>query len=140
MKNCVSISTRIALLVILIIGCLCTTACNNPVPSVITATTSGLTSIATATPTIKAAVATTKPTTKATARSSTSQYSSSSSFTNKYGTRTTKCAISGCNNYIATSGDTNCCTTHSRKCLECRKYIDSDAMYCMDCIRKAFGK
>ncbi len=60
-----------------------------------------------------------------------------SSFTNKYGTPTTKCAHSGCNNYIASSGDTNCCTTHSNKCLECNKYIDEDAMYCMDCLTKA---
>ena len=58
-------------------------------------------------------------------------------FTNKYGTPTTKCAHAGCNNYIASSGDTNCCTTHSNKCLECGKYIDEDAMYCMDCLSKA---
>ena len=58
-------------------------------------------------------------------------------FTNKFGTATTKCAHKGCSNYIASSGDTNCCTTHSRKCLECGCYIDEDAMYCMDCIEKA---
>lgn len=63
--------------------------------------------------------------------------SSKSSFTNKYGTPTTKCAHSGCNNYIASSGDTNCCTIHSNRCLECGKYIDEDATYCMDCIQKA---
>lgn len=62
-----------------------------------------------------------------------------SSFTNKYGTSTTKCAISGCNNYIAKSGDTNCCTTHSRRCGNCNCYIDSDAMYCMTCISGAVG-
>ena len=62
-----------------------------------------------------------------------------SSFTNKYGTATTKCAHPGCNNYIATSGDTNCCTTHSRKCLECGCYIDEDALYCVSCLRKAIG-
>lgn len=61
-------------------------------------------------------------------------YSSSDSFTNKYGTSTTKCAVAGCENYIASSGDTNCCTTHSNKCGICNKYIDGDAMYCMDCI------
>ena len=66
--------------------------------------------------------------------------SSSSSFTNKYGTSTTKCAHSGCNNYIASSGDTNCCTVHSNKCLECGKYIDGDAMYCMSCITNAANK
>lgn len=63
--------------------------------------------------------------------------SSKSAFTNKYGTATTKCAHSGCDNYIASSGDTNCCTTHSNKCLECGKYIDEDAMYCMSCITNA---
>ena len=63
--------------------------------------------------------------------------SGSGSFSNKYGTRTTKCAISDCENYIAKSGDTNCCTDHSNKCAECYCYIDSDAMYCMDCISGA---
>lgn len=69
--------------------------------------------------------------------SSSSSSKSQSSFTNKFGTRTTKCAISGCTNYIASSGDTNCCTKHSRKCMECYCYIDSDAMYCMSCLEKA---
>lgn len=63
--------------------------------------------------------------------------SSGTSFTNAYGTADTKCAHSGCNNYIASSGDTNCCTTHSNKCLECGKYIDEDAVYCMSCLSKA---
>ena len=58
-------------------------------------------------------------------------------FTNKYGTPTTKCAHSGCGNYIASSGDTNCCESHSNICLECYKYIDEDAMYCMDCLTEA---
>ena len=62
------------------------------------------------------------------------------SFTNKYGTPTTKCVHPGCNNYIADSGDTNCCTTHSAKCLNCGKYIDEDAMYCMDCITGSVNK
>ena len=66
-----------------------------------------------------------------------SSSSGSGSFTNKYGTSTTKCAVSGCNNYIARSGDTNCCTTHSNRCLGCRCYIDSDATYCMSCIYNA---
>ena len=65
------------------------------------------------------------------------QESSNAPFTNKYGTQTTKCAHSGCNNYIASSGDTNCCVVHSNKCLDCGKYIDEDAMYCMDCLTKA---
>lgn len=61
-------------------------------------------------------------------------YTTSKSFTNKYGTSTTKCAAAGCNNYIASSGDTNCCTAHSNRCGVCNKYIDGDAMYCIDCI------
>lgn len=60
-----------------------------------------------------------------------------SSFTNKYGTETTKCAHGGCENYIAKSGDTNCCSTHSKRCLECNCYIDEDATYCMGCLRTA---
>lgn len=63
--------------------------------------------------------------------------SSTSSFTNAYGTSTTKCAHPGCNNYIASSGDTNCCTTHSNRCLNCNKYIDEDATYCMSCLTKS---
>jgi len=59
------------------------------------------------------------------------------SFTNAYGTPTTKCAHPGCNNTIAPSGDTNCCTVHSNRCADCGKYIDEDAMYCMDCLRNA---
>ena len=62
---------------------------------------------------------------------------SNSGFTNKFGTPTTKCAHSGCNNFIASSGDTNCCEEHSNKCADCGKYIDEDAMYCMDCLKKA---
>lgn len=65
--------------------------------------------------------------------------STSNSFSNKYGTPTTRCVVSGCSNYIASSGDTNCCVTHSNKCLECRKYIDGDATYCMSCIYSAAG-
>lgn len=60
-----------------------------------------------------------------------------SSFTNQYGTSTTKCAHSGCSNYIASSGDTNCCTTHSNRCYECNCYIDEDANWCMKCIENA---
>ena len=60
-----------------------------------------------------------------------------SSFTNKFGTSTTKCAHSGCSNYIASSGDTNCCTTHSNRCYECNCYIDEDANWCMKCIEDA---
>lgn len=59
------------------------------------------------------------------------------SFTNKYGTRGTICAHSGCTNYIAPSGNTNCCTTHSNRCYECGCYIDEDASWCVDCLAKA---
>ena len=65
---------------------------------------------------------------------------SSNSFTNTYGSPTTKCAHSGCNNPVASSGDTNCCTVHSNRCADCGKYIDEDAMYCMDCLYKASGQ
>ena len=65
--------------------------------------------------------------------------SGGSKFTNKYGTPTTVCAHSGCSNYIVSSGDSAYCSVHSRKCLECGKYIDEDAAYCMDCIKKALN-
>lgn len=59
---------------------------------------------------------------------------STTGFANKYGTAGTRCAYSGCNKYIAASGDTNCCITHSNKCLNCGCYIDNDASFCMDCM------
>ena len=62
--------------------------------------------------------------------------SNEDNFTNEYGTKTTKCRHSGCNNYIASSGDTAYCETHSKRCAECNKYIDEDAVYCMDCIER----
>lgn len=61
-------------------------------------------------------------------------------FTNKFGTPQTICAHSGCNNTIASTGDTNCCTRHSAKCLNCGKYIDEDATYCMECLKKSITK
>ena len=61
-------------------------------------------------------------------------------FTNQYGTPQTICAHSGCNRTIASSGDTNCCTVHSAKCLNCGKYIDEDAVFCMDCLTKSVTK
>ncbi len=73
-------------------------------------------------------------------KTSSTTSSTSVHFTNKYGTSSTKCAHSGCNEYIAPSGDTNCCTKHSRKCLECGKYIDEDALYCIDCLAMAADK
>lgn len=69
-----------------------------------------------------------------------STYSKSySSFSNKYGTASTICAHYGCSNYIASSGDTNCCVMHSNRCAECGCYVDEDASYCMDCINKVFN-
>lgn len=62
------------------------------------------------------------------------------SFTNKYGTPKTICAHTGCNNVIASTGDTNCCTVHSNRCAGCGCYIDEDATFCMDCIEKAINK
>ena len=64
---------------------------------------------------------------------------STKSFTNKYGSSTTKCAIAGCENYTASSGDTNCCAEHSNRCGNCNKYIDSDALFCMDCLEDALN-
>lgn len=61
-------------------------------------------------------------------------------FFNKFGTPSTLCAHAGCKNVIAYSGDTNCCVEHSNKCLNCGKYIDEDAMYCMDCLRESAGR
>lgn len=65
--------------------------------------------------------------------------SNTSSFTNDYGTPDTICMAAGCTRKIATSGDTAYCTTHSGKCLNCRCYVDPDAMYCMDCIKDAIN-
>ena len=64
----------------------------------------------------------------------------SSNFTNKFGTPDTVCAHSGCSNKIASSGDTNCCVSHSKGCGECGCYIDEDALFCMSCIEKAVKK
>lgn len=61
-------------------------------------------------------------------------------FTNIRASSTTKCAHSGCNNYIAPSGDTSYCVTHSHKCLECGIYIDEDALFCVYCIVEAFDE
>lgn len=61
-------------------------------------------------------------------------------FTNQYGTPQTICAHSGCSRTIASTGDTNCCTVHSAECLNCGKYIDEDAVFCMDCLTKSVTK
>lgn len=50
-----------------------------------------------------------------------------------------KCAMSGCNRSAVTSGDSVYCAQHSNRCLNCNKYIDADAMYCMSCLRDALG-
>ena len=61
-------------------------------------------------------------------------------FSNKFGTASTVCAHKDCYNYIANSGDTNCCTSHSRRCSVCNCYIDEDALACMDCLKKVLIK
>ena len=66
--------------------------------------------------------------------------SSGNKFTNKFGTETTKCYEAGCDNYIASSGDTNCCVEHSNRCAYCNCYIDGDAFVCMDCLYDAVGE
>jgi hypothetical protein len=58
-------------------------------------------------------------------------------FHNSFGDMNTKCAYPGCDRRIVTSGDSNCCSAHSNRCGNCNKYIDGDAMFCMDCIREA---
>lgn len=50
------------------------------------------------------------------------------------------CAKPGCSNKAVTSGDSVYCSTHSRRCGNCGCYIDADAMYCMDCLRKALQR
>lgn len=65
--------------------------------------------------------------------------SGNSSFSNKFGTKNTVCAVDGCSKKIATSGDTNCCVTHSNNCGNCGCYIDSDAMFCMSCLEEALS-
>lgn len=65
--------------------------------------------------------------------------SGDTAFTNEYGTAATKCAHSGCENPVASSGDTNCCTIHSNKCAKCGRYIDEDATWCMNCISSALS-
>lgn len=67
---------------------------------------------------------------------SSSYMTNDKNFSNKYGTSTTKCNHNGCNRNIASSGDTNCCEIHSNKCKICSKYIDEDALVCMECVEK----
>lgn len=62
------------------------------------------------------------------ARDNNSQKQSETStiFTNDYGTRTTICAHKGCTNYIASSGDTNCCKESFNRFL----IISLDVLIC----------
>lgn len=55
-------------------------------------------------------------------------------FTNKFGTPETRCVHRNCTNFIASSGDTNCCEEHSNRCGNCDCYIDADAIYCVSCL------
>ena len=48
-----------------------------------------------------------------------------------------KCAMSGCEAYAVTSGDSVYCEQHSERCLNCGCYIDYDAIFCMPCIEDA---
>ena len=58
-------------------------------------------------------------------------------FNNEFGSIDTPCAYPGCSRTIVTSGDSNCCSVHSNRCLNCSRYIDGDAVYCMRCIEEA---
>lgn len=58
----------------------------------------------------------------------------------KVDTTSTKCLHSGCSNLAASTGDSFYCTEHSKRCLECKCYIDEDAMYCLNCIVEALRK
>ena len=115
------------------------TACKNTAPTP-TATDAPPTLIATTTdepmtlpPTVQATERPTeRPRTGTNTRSATR-------FTNAFGTPTTRCAHPGCSNFIASSGDTNCCTAHSNRCLQCGRYIDEDAMFCLSCITDALS-
>lgn len=64
---------------------------------------------------------------------------SDSEFTNEYGTATTICKHNGCYDYIAPSGNTNCCIEHSAYCLNCGCYIDEDSVYCMNCLTQSIN-
>lgn len=137
MKNKVASIILLLLCIVLLASC---SSGNDKTASNSYATKNAVTTVRpTTAPAVKQTVSTTtaKATSTATPAATTKKTSSYSSFTNKYGTPTTICAHRGCTNYIASSGDTNCCIVHSRKCAQCGKYIDEDATYCMDCIKGA---
>jgi len=48
-----------------------------------------------------------------------------------------QCLHSGCSNMAASTGDSFFCEKHSNRCLECNKYIDEDALLCLNCIVEA---
>lgn len=50
-----------------------------------------------------------------------------------------QCEHPGCTNQAAETGDSHYCEEHSNKCLECNKFIDEDALYCINCIFKALN-
>lgn len=54
-------------------------------------------------------------------------------FTNAYGTPTTICAHRGCNMYIVSSGNSNCCRVHSSTCKECGIFINEGETLCQHC-------
>ena len=48
-----------------------------------------------------------------------------------------RCLHSGCTNMAASTGDSFYCENHSNKCIDCGKYIDEDALLCLNCIVEA---
>lgn len=123
------ISLMLVTCILLLSGC--STPADSSVPPVTTAATTEQTTTSTVSTTSAAPKPqTTKAKTETTVR-----------FTNKHDgvTSKTPCSYPGCPKKVATTGDTCYCTFHSAKCLECGSYIDADALYCIDCILKAFG-
>jgi len=57
-------------------------------------------------------------------------------FSNDFGTPKTICAEEDCENYIAPSGDTLNCESHSNKCSKCKIYIDGGFSMCTACEEK----
>lgn len=57
----------------------------------------------------------------------------------KVNTAPLQCEHPNCLNKAAETGDSHYCEEHSNKCLECNKYIDEDALYCVNCILKALN-
>lgn len=72
--------------------------------------------------------------------SSTASSNDKVAFTNKYGSQNTICSYTGCYNKIASSGDTNCCSFHSKRCIDCGNYFNEKTMKCMECISKMMNE